>query len=109
MTQKGRGEYFLRITDSKKNQMEKVILQYNYGTLQLMNSIRDYTDGTIGGKMNTNIIYGKPDVNELTKTLFEKVIVSIKTGELNPIIGYIIENVDKSDGTVGMKILRQNM
>ena len=93
------------------NQMEKVILQYNYGTLQLMNNIgtRDYTDGTIGGKMNTNIIYGKPDVNELTKTLFEKVIVSIKTGELNPIIAYIIKNVDKSDGTVGMKILRQNM
>jgi hypothetical protein len=91
------------------NQMEKVILQYNYGTLQLMNSIRDYTDGTIGGKMNTNIIYGKPDITNQTEQLFEKVIVSIKTGKLNPIIAYIIENVDKSDGTVGMKILRQNM
>jgi hypothetical protein len=89
--------------------MEKVILQYNYGTLQLMNSIRDYTDGTIGGKMNTNIIYGKPDITNQTEQLFEKVIVSIKTGKLNPIIAYIIENVDKSDGTVGMKILRQNM
>jgi hypothetical protein len=71
------------------NQMEKVILQYNYGTLQLMNSIRDYTDGTIGGKKKTNIIYGKPDITKQTKTLFEKVITFIKEGDVNPIIKYI--------------------
>jgi hypothetical protein len=92
------------------NQMEKVILQYNYGTLQLMNSKRDYTDGTIGGDLvTTDMIYGKPDITNQTKQLFEKVITNIKVGNLNPIIAYIIEKVDKSDGTVGMTLLRQNM
>ena len=92
------------------NQMEKVILQYNYGTLQLMNSKRDYTDGTIGGDLvTTDMIYGKPDITNQTKQLFEKVITNIKVGNLNPIIGYVLEKVDKSDGTVGMTLLRQNM
>jgi len=93
------------------NQMEKVILQYNYGTLQLMNSIRDYTDGTIGtigGKMNTNIIYGKPDITNQTKELFEKVITGIKVGNVNPIIKYVLEKVQNA-GEVGMTLLRQNM
>ena len=35
-------------------------------------------------------------------------IVSIKTGELNPIIGYVLEKYHKA-GNVGMTLLRQNM
>jgi len=92
------------------NQMEKVILQYNYGALQLMNSKRDYTDGTIQGDLiTTDMIYGKPDINNQTKQLFEKVITNIKIGNLNPIIGYILDGKGIKDGSVGMTLLRQNM
>jgi hypothetical protein len=88
-----------------------VVLQYNYGTLQMMNNIgtRQYTDGTIGVVNRTNIIYGKPDITEQTKTLFEKVITFIKVGNVNPIIGYILDDKNIDDGTVGMTLLRQNM
>ena len=89
------------------NQMEKVILQYNYGTLQMVNSIRNYKDGTIGSENKQNFIYGKPDITSTSKTLFDKVIKAIKEN-LNPIILDIKRNGIDVD-IVGMALLRQNM
>ena len=98
-------DYFTNIP----NQMEKVILQYNYGTLQLLNSKRDYTDGEINGTKYNEIIYGKPSINELTQILFNNVIDGIKVGTGNPIISYIIKKLNMTGDENSITVVRQNM
>ena len=90
------------------NQMEKVILQYNYGTLQLVNKKRDYTDGKINTTDGKEIIYGKPDIANLTKELFQIVIDGINSGT-NPIISSIRDDDKNFKGTINETILKQNM
>ena len=98
-------DYFTNIP----NQMDKVILQYNYGTLQLLNSKRDYTDGEINGTKYNEIIYGKPSINELTQKLFDNVIDSIKGGTANPIIAYILKELKMTGDENSITVVRQNM
>ena len=93
---------------SVPNQMEKVILQYNYGTLQLVNKKRDYTSGKINTTEGEEIIYGKPDITKLTKELFQLVIDGINSGT-NPIIKSIRDDDKNFKDTVSETILKQNI
>jgi hypothetical protein len=101
-------EYFTNIP----NQLEKVVLQYNYGTLNMFNSVstdkgRIYTDGTIGATIQNGLLYGKPQINETTKDLFEKTKLRINIGDANPIISILNKKFDKD--TVNITLIKQNM
>lgn len=76
------------------NQLESVVLKYNYGVLQLLNQSRNYSvgvtnDNDTGGTIE---IYGKPNIesggsdkqNKFTE-LFNKAINQIKSND-NPIL-----------------------
>jgi len=84
-------EYLTTIT----NQLESVVLKYNYGVLQLLNQNRNYK---VGNTFNVNVaysvnIYGKPIIEDTSKSnkpnvfteLFNSAISNINNDE-NPIL-----------------------
>jgi len=73
-------EYFTTIV----NQLESVVLKYNYGILQLLDEKRDYVDGIIDNN-NTVQIYGKPLIDNQVESIFTKVKDAIDNNT-NPII-----------------------
>jgi hypothetical protein len=92
------------------NKLESVVLQYNYGTLQLFNGKRQYINGTING--DESVIYGKPQITD-TETLFKSVINVINdesTSNANPIISGLNKKGFNQTATPNeMTIIRQNM
>jgi hypothetical protein len=82
-------EYFTTIV----NQLESVVLKYNYGVLQLLNQDRSYVEGNIFNITNTGVIqiYGKPLIKDKITQLFDKAYADI----------------DKSDENTGNPILKK--
>jgi hypothetical protein len=87
--------------NSLYNQLESIVLQTNYGVLQLVNQYRDYRDGplNVGTVSYPTEIYGKPLISKtsgndkvnLFQELLDKCIVDIENG-LNPIIAELDTN-----------------
>jgi outer membrane protein OmpA-like peptidoglycan-associated protein len=90
--------YFENIT----NQLEKIVIQYNYGILQLMNNKREYYKGKVG-ETDTEI-YGKPQITD-TDTIFKDVITGIESGANSIITKLTDENIGNNEVT----IVKQNM
>jgi outer membrane protein OmpA-like peptidoglycan-associated protein len=69
------------------NQLESVVLKYNYGILQLLNQDRDYKVGVTYDNVTGGIIeiYGKPIINDKFIDLINKVNVDIENTH-NPIL-----------------------
>jgi len=96
--------YFENIT----NQLEKILLQYNNGVLQMVNSKRQYTKGNVKNESGNAEceIYGKPDLTN-SNELFDLVRLGINNNS-NPIIQELFLQ-GFSPSVAEFVILKQNM
>ena len=96
--------YFENIT----NQLEKILLQYNNGVLQMVNSKRQYTKGNVKNESGNAEceIYGKPDLTN-SNELFDLVRLGINNNS-NPIIQELFSQ-GFSPSAAEFVILKQNM